>query len=435
MKKEETLNINKTFWEKAKKKMEKEFKKDIGKDTDIILIISVLGLYKKAKIEKDSEYLLVDHPDELKKSNYVVKKVRIYTKILDALKRAYRRPGSKTNSFNFSDIINGLLVCYIRTPLEEYTDSIAPLYTIVGSKNQTMQKKTANAVEQMRLYHDNMTYIEGCCATGSLFFGLKTYSWKQVILNDMNPLRTNFLNVLLKEPLKLVKTGMEYDLSLLKIRATQSEIRNKVNEYHDKRMTYHKVDCNVEIACKMFILQCIDKAQREDEEKIFHRMLRFLPAHLKMINANTTITQEDCTKYLTDTAIKDHSLHPITDRLFLLDPPYIGSEERCSIPNYEYKRFHNKVTEYLTETKYPFIYYCRSSAPKSKKTHSFEEEQYIMKMELAEHFLNKGFYFFKVTMDQQTKGVVDKVTELMISNRNYDYDGQFIWTDFNQDIQ
>ena len=50
----------------------------------------------------------------------------------------------------------------------------------------------------MKLNTSEMTLIEGCCSTGSLFFGLDTYNWKGVTLNDMNPLRTNFLNVLKK---------------------------------------------------------------------------------------------------------------------------------------------------------------------------------------------------------------------------------------------
>jgi hypothetical protein len=61
----------------------------------------------------------------------------------------------------------------------------------VGSKNYAMKKSTSSIVEEMNLSHESFTLIDGCCATDSLFFGLKDYPWKSVILNDLNPLRTN----------------------------------------------------------------------------------------------------------------------------------------------------------------------------------------------------------------------------------------------------
>ena len=61
-----------------------------------------------------------------------------------------------------------------------------------------MQVATADAVDAMEIPHESFTLIDGCCATGSFFFELKTYPWKAVVLNDLNPLRTNFLNVLRK---------------------------------------------------------------------------------------------------------------------------------------------------------------------------------------------------------------------------------------------
>jgi len=36
-----------------------------------------------------------------------------------------------------------------------------------------------------------------------------------MILNDLNPLRTNFLNVIKLEPLKLIKRILEADLSFI----------------------------------------------------------------------------------------------------------------------------------------------------------------------------------------------------------------------------
>ena len=49
-----------------------------------------------------------------------------------------------------------------------------------------------------------------------------------------------------------------------------------------------------------------------------------------------------------------------------------------------------------------------------------------MKMKLAQHFMDKGFYFEKVRLD--------KDIELMISNQSYDWVAQFQWTEFDDNI-
>ncbi len=49
-----------------------------------------------------------------------------------------------------------------------------------------------------------------------------------------------------------------------------------------------------------------------------------------------------------------------------------------------------------------------------------------MKMKLAVHFMDKGFYFQKVHLD--------KDTELMISNQLYNEVAQFQWTSLDQTI-
>lgn len=105
-----------------------------------------------------------------------------------------------------------------------YTDCISPLYTIVSSKNNKIQKANANAVDAMKLPHESFILIDGCCVTGSLFFRLKSYNWKSVILNELNPLRTNFLNVLKTEPLKLIKRILETDLSFIEQAKTKNPI-------------------------------------------------------------------------------------------------------------------------------------------------------------------------------------------------------------------
>ena len=150
-----------------------------------------------------------------------------------------------------------------------------------------------------KIPHESFTLIDGCCATGSLFWGLKTYPWKSVVLNDLNPLRTNFLNVLKKEPLKLIKKLLETNLSFIEQPETKnpklSAFKKAINDYAEKRVNYHKVDCDIDIAYKMYIVQCIDKAIVEKAGKIMERIFRFLPEHLKLQNA--VITQQDCLNY------------------------------------------------------------------------------------------------------------------------------------------
>lgn len=155
----------------------------------------------------------------------------------------------------------------------------------------------------------------------------------------------------------------------------------------------------------MFLLQCIDKKMVEQSDRIFQRILRFLSAHLKLQNA--AITQMDCLTYLNNDIPK----------LILLDIPYIGSEKECAIKGYRYEPFHYKVADLLQQAKYPFIYYCRSSAPKSDTSKSTAEKEKIMKMKLELYFWTKGFYFHKVHLKEDT--------ELLISNQKYDRDRQF----------
>lgn len=132
---------------------------------------------------------------------------------------------------------------------------------------------------------------------------------------------------------------------------------------------------NIDIAYTMFITQCIDKAHIEQSSEIIKRVLRFLPACLKLQNA--TITQEDCLTYLRNDT---------TDKLVLLDTPYIGSESTCGIKGYDYIKFHKKVAGYLHNAQYPFLYYCRITPPKSDKALSPKDAAHVMKMKLEHYF-------------------------------------------------
>ncbi|KSV57889.1 hypothetical protein ASU35_03625 [Acetivibrio ethanolgignens] len=149
--------------------------------------------------------------------------------------------------------------------------------------------------------------------------------------------------------------------------------------------------------------------------KIMERIFRFLPAHLKLQNA--IITQQDCLGYL-----KNDN----TEKLLLLDVPYIGSEHTCAVTSYKYQPFHQKVAEYLQNAEYPFLYFCRSTPPKSDKTSTRADAEHIMKMKLGYHFIDKGYYFQKTFLK--------KDTELIISNQLYDEESQFQWTSLEQEI-
>lgn len=106
--------------------------------------------------------------------------------------------------------------------------------------------------------------------------------------------------------------------------------------------------------------------------------------------------------------------------------PYIGSEYTCAVTGYKYQPFHQKVSDFLQNAKYPFLYYCRSTPPKSDNTFNREDAEHIMKMKLGQYFMNKDYYFQKVYLD--------KDTELMISNRLYNTEIQFQWKYFDENI-
>lgn len=411
--------INIKLWEEAQKKIETDFGRKYCQ-TDCALIISLLALYKKNDgmhcIDNiyDIPYYshnIPDNCDYLKPENYIKKTLSLYDGLMDKLKEMYSTC-NHSNAFMFA------LADFLCIPIEFYTDCITSLYSIVGSKNKKMQQATANAVESMHPDSENMVLIDSCCATGALFFGLKTRKWKEIILNDLNPLRTNFLNVIKSEPLTLIKKLLQADLSFIKEPDLKNEnlrlYKAATDAYQKNRCHYTKVDCNIDISYQMFLRQCIDKAMIEDSARIFERILRFLPAHLKLKNA--LITQTDCLQYLKNDC----------DKLVLLDVPYIGSEKECGVKGYKYSPFHEKVSYLLQQANFPFIYYCRSSAPKSDTSTPADKKERILKRKLGIYFHNKDFYFEKIQLE--------KDTELMISNRHYNNE-QFQWTDYQQNIR
>ncbi len=106
--------------------------------------------------------------------------------------------------------------------------------------------------------------------------------------------------------------------------------------------------------------------------------------------------------------------------------PYIASEHTCSVAGYKYKPFHKKVANCLQNADYAFLYYCRITPPKPDKTYNMTDAEHIIKMKSAQHFMDKGCYFQKIHLD--------KDTELMISNCQYDTETQFQWMDIDENI-
>lgn len=119
-----------------------------------------------------------------------------------------------------------------------------------------------------------------------------------------------------------------------------------------------------------------------------------------------------------------------------MDVPYVGTEKHCAIEDYDYEKFHPKVAQKLYNATYPFIYFCRSSAPKSdtkdedktKQKIKVELAEKILKMKLGKLFWNRGFYFEKIHLNAE-------VTELIISNQLYNVQKQFEWIDYDTDIR
>lgn len=420
--KEISISINQKLMLRLNSKIEEDFKKKYPL-TDQILIVMLLSLHEsKTKFHSlDGIYLALQHPSELSNENNITKTISVYDDLLELLKK-------KNKNISISKIIEVSISDYINHDKCFFTGRVKPLYTMIGYKNILMQKATAAAVGNMHLDTNNTLLIDACTGTGSLFLGLYSYEWGQVILNDLNPIRTNFLNTIKQEPLKLIKKILDTDL----IRYANSKIKNQENfdfkknidDYNKKRSKYTKVDVNINMAYEMFIHECIDIKYVKSHDSILSNVLQFLPAHLKL--QKVKIAQKDCLSYLkNDTA----------NKLILLDIPYIGSEKQCAIEGYDYNKFHKVISTHLYKADYKFLYYCRSSAPKSDLNKSLLNEECIkeklkneniMKMKLGEHFFDKGFYFQKIALNEDM--------ELLISNCNYDSSNQFKWTDFHQDL-
>lgn len=100
---------------------------------------------------------------------YICKTVCMYTVLFEKMQK------NSYNKLTYSELFECAMVDFIEKDIRFYTSQISPLYTIVGSKNSTMQKATTDAVAAMNLDTANMELVDACCATGALFFGLQHY--------------------------------------------------------------------------------------------------------------------------------------------------------------------------------------------------------------------------------------------------------------------
>lgn len=232
------ISVNKILLEMVQQKLHTEFGKEMT-FTDCLLVVMLLSLYKA----KDSTRSLIGichvlaHPSDLDKSNFVTKTSSVYSGLLEMMKK--NRP-----HMNHSQLIEKAMADYLSLDIAFYTDCISPLYTMCGYKNVTMQAEVSNAIEKMKLPMPQTILVDACTATGSLFFGLKTYPWERVVLNDLNPLRTNFLNVIQKKPLKLIKKLLNEDFSYIKDRETKNsclkKYRDETAAFYEKHKHYKK---------------------------------------------------------------------------------------------------------------------------------------------------------------------------------------------------
>ena len=423
------LTLNKTLLHEALKKAEKEFKLKKCKKTILIHIVLLLALGKKYKCT-DVLYAIssaLNDPSQNINYNHENRTIRISGYLLAKLEEKWEHCAKSA-----SDIVNIALALYVQTPLETYTSNIAPLYTIVGSKNIKMQCADDDAVSRMGLQYSDTILIDACCATGALFWGLSSYPWKGVILNDLDPERTNFLNVLLRKPFqlinKVIEEGIDHSEYPNQRRENLAKYRNAIKLFKDTSPK-NKPACDVTIATYTFLLQCLNKKGMEDAEKIFSRIARFLPAHLKLLNSNVKITMVDAADYLKPLLkinINHQKLTIGSNRLVLFDPPYICSEKTCNINGFNYPEFHDKAGRYLMKADYPFLYHCRSSAPKSSDDFSKDKWENILKNKLGEYFFGKKFYLERIRLKEDT--------ELIISKTLYNSRTQFIWNNVHQNI-
>ncbi len=113
--------------------------------------------------------------------------------------------------------------------------------------------------------------------------------------------------------------------------------------------------------------------------------------------------------------------------------PTPGSEEFSGLKDINYKKFHEDVSSALAQANYPFIYYCRVTAPSAiAKVIGHENGLNYMSKKLMPYFFAKGFYFdlkpLKVSKNTANEHFE---FELLISNRNYSPETQFQWEEFD----
>lgn len=466
MKRDVTVTIKDAIWMQARNKLQQLFQKKL-KETEILevtILLTMFLLEKDAKKHKEqaggATEKIVNKAEDVRNSllnpsdvseDALPFTIAVYSELLESLVENWKKQISSKklkNSIRRNDIIEYALAIVATTDTIEYLVPLQALYTFTGYKNPEMQAATASAVSAMNLPTQDLTLVEVCCGSAALTLGLEHSEWKQIVLNDLDPLKTNFINVLIHEPIKLVDTilgiGITYKSKYTQDKTKIESFVKEIDAFAKRRKKYHQVACDIEIAAKFFLCACTKNNFRNRylaKETILKRLLCFLPAAFKLWESNTVVTQEDAMIFLENNCTinipRGDALHLNTQRFIISDTPYPCSEEYSGLEGYNYEKFHGKVANRLIHAEYPFLYFCRSTATKSD-SRPIDIKNHAMKLFLARLFFDKGLLYDKVRLSWGCKQKEDGSTtesapELIISNRHYS-DNQFIWNSDSQDL-
>lgn len=454
-KKDASITINNAIWKETTEKLQQLFGKKLKK-TEVFQMTILLALFLLNKNGKDLTKNAKEVYESLLKPSDVVEEpptftIAVFPELLEQLVDNWTKQiksKSFKNSLSRNDIVGFAFAIVATTDIDEYLEPLEALYKFTGYKNPEMQSATASAVSAMNLPTQDLTLVEVCCGSAALTLGLNPSRWKQIILNDMDPLKTNFLNVLINEPVKLIDAILEEGINYKKGNVHDKEIIDvfieEIDAFAKKREKYNQVACDTKIAAHFFLCACTTRNFREKwltQKTILQRLLCFLPASLKLRYSHAIVTQRDALDFLdnkcTISIPHDEPIFLDCNRFLLSDTPYPGSEKYSGLKNYKYERFHRKVAEKLTNADYPFLYFCRSTAPKGD-SRPIDVKNHSMKLLLAQLFFNKGFYHDKVhltwnCLPSEDGSTTESATELLISNQRYS-NTQFLWNRDDQDL-
>ncbi len=417
------INVNLDLYEKAFIKFRGAFTHST--DTDNNFVNSILFLFLNTNSSKKQlesfniqEIALTNHK-KLKSTKKI--KIRLHNIVISEINKHNKNQAIPiSESAIVNKIVQLSIVDFLNKDIVEYTHNLKPIYSFTGYKNAKMRKETAKAIENMPINHNILDLIDVCCGSGGLSFSCNT-NFNSNILNDLTPHKVNLLNVLKTNPDKLIKELFkEFEkTNYLKSESIKKDYDKRINSYDKKYKNRSKCTINIDVAIAVLIGQYLDKPD-PDIDKISNLIFQILPIHLKLKDA--TITKLDCRTYLSN----DN-----TNKLVILDTPYIGSEYYTGIDDFDYKKFHKDVSQRLFEAEYHWLYFCRITPPSKIKKYLRDVDRFdpiadgidVMSKLLMPHFFNKGYYFNLVYLKFPNNRYE---IEVMISNVKYS-NTQFEW--------